>query len=82
MRKFLLIAGACALAGCSGESGRGNEAGAAAPAENGAANAVATSGKTPVPLAEVPAEVLAAATAARPGFTAAEAQAETRDGRV
>jgi hypothetical protein len=42
---------------------------------------VATSGKTDVPLAEVPRVVLAAAAAARPGFEPAEAEAETRDGR-
>jgi hypothetical protein len=46
-----------------------------------AANKIATSGKTEVPLGELPAEVLAAAKAAQPGFTAAEAEAETRDGR-
>lgn len=54
------------LAACTGE---------------GEGNRVATSGKTEVPLAEVPAEVLAAARAARPGFTPSEAEAETRDGR-
>lgn len=43
--------------------------------------AVATSGKVPVPLAEVPAPVLAAARAARPGFVPAEAERETREGR-
>lgn len=42
---------------------------------------VATSGKSDVALADVPAEVLAAARAARPGFTPAETEAETRDGR-
>ncbi|HEY0130362.1 MAG TPA: hypothetical protein VGB57_03080 [Allosphingosinicella sp.] len=46
-----------------------------------AANRVETSGKTDVPLAEVPPEVLAAAAAAQPGFTPAEAEAETREGR-
>ena len=45
------------------------------------ANRVATTGKVDVPLAQVPAEVLAAAQAARPGFTPAEAERETRDGR-
>jgi hypothetical protein len=44
-------------------------------------NRVETSGKVAVPLAEVPAEVLAAARAARPGFVPAEAEAETREGR-
>lgn len=42
---------------------------------------VATSGKRDVPVADVPAEVLAAARAAREGFTIREAEAETRDGR-
>ena len=45
------------------------------------ANQVITSGKEDVPLGQVPAEVLAAAQAARPGFTPAEAERETRDGR-
>lgn len=45
------------------------------------ANKVETSGKRDVPLGEVPPEVLAAAAAAQPGFTPAEAEAETRDGR-
>ncbi|HEY0029035.1 MAG TPA: hypothetical protein VGC35_14315 [Allosphingosinicella sp.] len=44
-------------------------------------NAVETSGKIGVPIAEVPAAVLAAATAARPSFRFAEAERETRDGR-
>ena len=43
--------------------------------------AVQTTGKADVPLSEVPAEVLAAARAARPGFIPAEAEAETREGR-
>ena len=42
---------------------------------------VETSGKSVVGFADVPAEVLAVARAARPGFTPTEAQAETRDGR-
>jgi hypothetical protein len=42
---------------------------------------VATTGKSDVALSDVPAEVLAAARAERPGFTVVEAQAETRDGR-
>ena len=45
------------------------------------ASPVATSGKSPVALADVPAPVLAAARAARPGFVPAEAEAETREGR-
>ena len=42
---------------------------------------MATSGKSPVALADVPAPVLAAARAARPGFVPAAAEAETREGR-
>ncbi|MGQ0590205.1 MAG: hypothetical protein ACT4N8_11860 [Sphingosinicella sp.] len=58
------------------------EANEAAPQGNAAeSNRVQTSGKVEVPLAEVPAEVLAAAQAARPGFVPAEAEAETREGR-
>ena len=53
----------------------------AACAAEGEGTQVSTSGKTEVPLAQVPAEVLAAAQAARPGFTPAEAESETRDGR-
>jgi hypothetical protein len=54
---------------------------AACTAEKAEETKVATSGKTDVALADVPAPVLAAAKASRPGFTAAEAQAETREGR-
>ena len=73
MRNIILVPALCALAAC----------GQAAPEGQGnpTANKVATSGKRDVPLAEVPADVLAAATAAQPGFTPAEAQAEKRDGR-
>ncbi|WP_199192666.1 hypothetical protein [Allosphingosinicella deserti] len=42
---------------------------------------VATSGKSDVALGDVPAPVLDAAKAARPGFTPVEAEAETREGR-
>lgn len=42
---------------------------------------VETSGKSEVAIAQVPAPVLAAASAARPGFTAQEAERETREGR-
>jgi hypothetical protein len=42
---------------------------------------VETSGKAEVAIAQVPREVLAAANAARPGFTAQEAERETREGR-
>jgi hypothetical protein len=54
----------------------------AAPQDgDSAANKLVTSGKRDVPLAQVPPEVLAAATASQPGFVPAEAEAETRDGR-
>ena len=53
---------------------------AAAPAPE--SNRVAASGKVEVALADVPAPVLAAARAARPGFVPAEAESETRDGRL
>jgi hypothetical protein len=42
---------------------------------------VETSGKSEVAIGDVPPEVLAAAQAARPGFTPTEAERETRDGR-
>ena len=42
---------------------------------------ISTSGKSDVPLAQVPAEVLATATAARAGFTAQEAEREIREDR-
>ncbi|HEX8400159.1 MAG TPA: hypothetical protein VF628_00485 [Allosphingosinicella sp.] len=42
---------------------------------------VETSGKTDVPLGQVPAEVMAAANTAQAGFRATQAQSETRDGR-
>lgn len=67
MKKLLPLALLLGLAGCGGEAASGNK--------------VETSGKRDVALGDVPAEVLAAASAARPGFTPAEAQAETRDGR-
>ena len=66
--KHLALPLALCLAACAAEG-------------EGEGNSVVTSGKTEVPLAEVPPEVLAAAEAARPGFTPAEAEAETRDGR-
>lgn len=73
MRKTLWLPVLYALSAC-GES--------PPPAQDeSASNKVATSGKTEVPLGELPAEVLAAAKAAQPGFTAAQAEAETRDGR-
>src|SRR5688500_11618895 len=42
---------------------------------------VETSGKSEVAIAQVPAPVVAAANAARPGVTAQEAESETREGR-
>ena len=72
MKKIPAFALLFAAAACGGGEP------AADPAEQ---NKVATSGKTEVALADVPAEVLAAARAARPGFEPAEAQTETREGR-
>jgi hypothetical protein len=71
----LFSLGACGAAGQDGNVATSNENAAAA------AKTVATSGKSDVALADVPADVLAAARAARPGFTPAEAEAETREGR-
>lgn len=73
MRKLLWLPVLYALSAC----------GQTAPESrnDSGSNSVATSGKTEVPLGEVPPEVLAAAAAAQPGFTAAEAESETRDGR-
>lgn len=73
MKYILMLPALCALAGCSEEAPVGQ---VESPAKK-----VATSGKRDVPLAEVPAEVMAAASAAQPGFAPTEAQAETRDGR-
>jgi len=73
MKNILWIPALYGLAACNP---------AAAPGQNESTPAtVATSGKTDVPLGEVPKAVLAAAAAAQPGFTPAEAEAETRDGR-
>ncbi len=79
MRNIFTILTLGGLAACGGAPAGGNAAGnTSAPPES---NRVQTSGKTPVPLASVPAPVLAAARAARPGFVPAEAEAETREGR-
>ncbi|WP_206610315.1 hypothetical protein, partial [Croceibacterium ferulae] len=75
MNRIIPLLLAYATCACSPSDTADREAEAGAPVR------VASSGKTDVPLAEVPAQVLAAARAARAGFTAAEAQAETRDGR-
>lgn len=73
MRKFLWVPVLYALSACTSEA-------PATRAESEAAK-VETSGKTDVPLSEVPAEVLAATNQAQAGFTAKEAQSETREGR-
>jgi len=74
--RISVIAAMLCLASCGQPAANGN--GQAAPAST----RVAASGKVEVPLAEVPAEVIAAASAARPGFVPAEAESETRDGRL
>lgn len=76
MRALLPAIGLMVLAGCGGERAADDAA-----ANEAAANRVATSGKTEVALADVPAPVLAATRAARPGFEPLEAEAETREGR-
>ena len=83
MRIGLTAAVAFGLASC-GQAGTGSNEAAATngSAEAPASNRVVASGKTDVPLTSVPAEVLAAARAARPGFVPGEAQSETRDGRL
>lgn len=73
MKNVLWLPALFALAAC-------NQATTPEPGESDSTK-VATSGKTEVPLAQVPPGVLAAAAAAQPGFTPAEAEAETRDGR-
>lgn len=73
MRKTLCLALVYALVACG--SGEDSKGGGESPEK------AETSGKQEVPVAEVPAEVLAAAAAARPGFTPKEAESETREGR-
>ena len=73
MRNILWIPALYGLAACGQTAPQGQN--------ESAANQVATSGKTEVPLSDVPAAVMAAAAAAQPGFTPAEAESETRDGR-
>ena len=73
MRNILWIPALYGLAAC-------NQAGTSEQNES-TPNQVATSGKVEVPLGNVPKDVLAAAEAAQPGFTPAEAESETRDGR-
>ena len=73
MRKYLLVSVLYALSACG--------PGVSEAQTDSEAAKVETSGKADVPLNEVPADVLAVATAAQPGFTPAEAEAETREGR-
>lgn len=73
MRNILWIPVLYGLAACGQPAPRNGT--------DSAANKVETSGKSEVPLAQVPPEVMAAAKAAQPGFTPAEAEAETRAGR-
>ncbi len=73
MKRILLLPVLCALAACNAEA---PEMKADSPAAN-----VETSGKVDVALKDVPAEVLAAAMTEQPGFVAAEAESETREGR-
>lgn len=77
MRVTVALMLASILAACGAEEGHGVSGNGAAPQSN----RVQTSGKTPVRLDQVPAPVLAAARAARPGFVPAEAESETREGR-
>ena len=80
MGKRLGLALVYALAACGSGDGTDSSAnGAGNVAES--PNKVETTGKRPVPIAQVPADVLAAAAAARAGFTPKEAESETRDGR-
>lgn len=76
MRKTLSLLLLGALAACGGAPVASPDNAVMAPS-----NRVQTSGKTPVPLAQVPDAVLAAARTARPGFTPSEAEAEIREGR-
>ena len=69
-----------ALSACGGPAAPAADA-APDPAPS-SSNRVAASGKEDVPLAQVPAGVMAAAEGARAGFTPAEAERETRDGRL
>ena len=68
MRKMTLVFASVVLAAGAHQAG----------AQDGK---VATSGKSDVPLGDVPAAVLDAAKAASPGFTPLEAEAESREGR-
>ena len=65
LRNILAVAAICTLPACAATQSA----------------SVATSGKSEVAVADLPADVLAAALAARPGFTATEAERETREGR-
>ena len=72
MRRMLLLTACIAAAACAAEPA------ADEPAES--AN-VQTSGKQETPIADVPAEVVAAARERVPEMTIAAAESETRDGR-
>ena len=85
MRIAMAAVLAAGLASCGQPGAGGNERvevsnQASAPAAQ--SNRVAASGKVEVALTDVPAAVLAAARAARPGFVPAEAESETREGRL
>jgi hypothetical protein len=89
MRIVMAMVLAAGLASCGQPAANGNGPAVNGQPENGqaevtapASNRVAASGKVDVPLAAVPPDVLAAVRTARPGFVPAEAQSETRDGRL
>jgi hypothetical protein len=71
---ILPFAFALALLGCDSGS-------RPSPDKDGAPRQVETTGKRDVPLGQVPPDVLSVAQAARPGFAAATAEAEMREGR-
>jgi hypothetical protein len=85
MRIAMAAVLAAGLASCGQTGAGGNdqaEANNLASAPEAQSNRVAASGKVAVALADVPAPVLAAARAARPGFVPAQAESETRGGRL
>jgi hypothetical protein len=86
MRTMIVAMLAAGLASCgqpvANGAGQAAENGPAPESNRAESNRVAASGKVDVAPAAVPAPVLAAARAARPGFVPDEAQSETRDGRL
>ena len=85
MRIAMAAVLAAGLASCGQPGAGGNEQAEMnnqASAPEAQSNRVAASGKVAVALADVPAPVLAAARAARPGFIPGEAESETRNGRL